>query len=67
VEVAMTRAKARGNTADRFEKEESDFYRRVRDVYLARAQAPNYITVDASKPLGVVRQTLKRAIDNLTT
>ena len=66
VEVAMTRAKARRNTADRFEKEEADFYRRVRDVYLARAQAPNYITVDASKPLDVVRQTLNLALDTIT-
>lgn len=66
VEVALTRAKARRNTADRFEKEEADFYRRVRDVYLARAQAPNYITVDASKPLDVVRQTLNLAIDTIT-
>lgn len=67
VEVAMTRAKARRNTADRFEKEEADFYRRVRDVYLARAQAPNYITVDASKPLDVVRKTLSLAIDTVAT
>ena len=62
VEVALARAKARRNPADRFEKEAVDFYRRVREVYLTRARQPNYVIVDADQPLRMVRQALRKTI-----
>ncbi len=51
VEVGLTRAGKRG-PADRFEKEDKDFFERVRAAYLKRAsQYPDrYWIVDASQP-----------------
>ncbi|MFZ1640784.1 MAG: dTMP kinase [Candidatus Contendobacter sp.] len=56
VAVGLERAGRRG-AADRFEREEADFFERVRAVYLDRAwQHPDrYRIVDAARPVEAVR------------
>jgi len=56
------RQRARGaRSADRFEQEQDDFYRRVRAGYLQRAQeAPARVRViDASQSVGQIQQQLR--------
>lgn len=57
--VGMARAEARG-AADRFEAERLDFFRRVREAYLARAvvEPARFRVVDATRPLERVRDDL---------
>jgi dTMP kinase len=55
------RQRARGaRSADRFEQEQDDFYRRVREAYLRRArEAPSRIRViDASRSVAQIQQQL---------
>jgi dTMP kinase len=63
-DVGLTRAKNRGGL-DRFEQEDIDFYRRVREGYLTRAKADagRYCLIDASKPLDAVQQQIAAALD----
>ncbi|MFW5823951.1 MAG: dTMP kinase [Marinobacter sp.] len=55
VEVGMARARSRG-APDRFEQEKTAFFQRIRDCYLARAEAQplRYHVVDAAQPLDEV-------------
>lgn len=55
VEQGMARAGARG-ALDRFESEQLDFFKRVRDTYLAlaAAQPERFAVVDASRSLAAV-------------
>lgn len=64
VEVGLGRARARGE-ADRFEQEAVDFFRRVRQGYLARAEAdPARIRiVDASGGLAQVQDDLVEVLE----
>lgn len=72
VEIAMTRVSQRG-AIDRFESQETAFFTRVRDAYLARAQQqPQRIRViDASLTLqqvqAQVRQVLTTFCQQVTT
>ena len=61
--VGLARAGARG-TADRFEQERLEFFRRVRAGYLARAEAEpgRFRIVDASRSLEKVRHDLSQHI-----
>lgn len=62
------RARARGTrSADRFEREQDGFYRRVRAAYLRRAEeAPARIrVVDAARSVEQVQQQLSRMMDPL--
>lgn len=63
VEKGLERAAQRGNL-DRFEKEKNDFFHRVRDVYLQRAQAyPNrYKVIDASLPIDKVQENIQQTL-----
>ena len=63
-EVGMTRAKQRGEL-DRFEREKPAFYSRVRNAYLARAQADpdRYQVIDAEQSLESVRQALSKLVE----
>jgi dTMP kinase len=65
-DVGLTRAKSRGGL-DRFEQEDIDFYRRVRQGYLARAQADaaRYRMIDASRPLDAVQQQIAAELNKL--
>jgi len=63
-DIGLTRAKNRGGL-DRFEQEDIDFYRRVRDGYLARAkaEAERFCMIDASRSLDAVQQQIATALD----
>lgn len=64
VAVGMSRAGKR-SAPDRFERQQADFFERVRGTYLARASlhANRYRIVDASKPLERVQADLKKTLD----
>lgn len=66
VEIGMQRVAGRGET-DRFEREQLDFFRRVRDTYLQRAQAEpqRFRVIDASCPLEGVQTQLREHLDVL--
>ncbi|MBV1789903.1 dTMP kinase [Marinobacterium sp. D7] len=66
VEVGLARAHSRG-VPDRFEAERVEFFQRVREAYLARAeQEPERIKViDAEPPLAQVQQQIDRVLTGL--
>lgn len=61
VDVGMARARGRGEL-DRFEREEMDFFERVRATYLRLAEdgEGRYRVIDASQPLEGVQQQIHR-------
>ena len=63
-EIGMARARSRGEL-DRFEREEHDFYERVRAGYLARAKAmpERYSVIDAGQGLSQVESALTAEIE----
>jgi dTMP kinase len=67
VEVGMARVAARGGQVDRFEQERHDFFERVRNAYLERAeQAPQrYAVLDASQPLEQVQSVITTQLNEL--
>ena len=61
VEQGMARAQARGQALDRIEQERTEFFLRVREAYLQRAEREpdRIVLIDASQPQDdVVRQVL---------
>jgi len=60
---AYARQRAASRDPDRFEREQADFFVRVREAYLERARRhPQRIhVIDASGPLGQVRERLAQA------
>lgn len=66
VEVGMERARGRGEL-DRFEREELDFFHRVRDTYLQLAQESSgrYRIIDASLSLNAVQEQLSEVCSEL--
>jgi dTMP kinase len=66
VELGMERARGRGEL-DRFEREQIDFFHRVRHTYLQLAQESSgrYRVIDASMSLGEVQQQLHKVCDEL--
>ncbi|HSG60535.1 MAG TPA: dTMP kinase [Pseudomonadales bacterium] len=63
-DIGMARASARGEL-DRFEREEGEFFERVRSVYLERASADpaRYRVIDASQPLEAVQTAIQTVLD----
>lgn len=63
----LDRMAGRGHALDKFEREASDFFDRVRTAYLARAQADprRFRVLDSSRPLAEVRADLARIVDAL--
>jgi dTMP kinase len=63
-EIGMARARSRGEL-DRFEREDHDFYERVRAGYLMRAQATpeRYSVIDAGQALPQVESALTAEIE----
>ena len=63
VEIGLQRSRRRG-AADRFEREGAEFFRRVREVYLARAreQPERYAVIDALADEKTVTARVVRAI-----
>ena len=66
VDVGMARARGRGEL-DRFEREEIDFFERVRATYLRLAQdgEGRYRVIDASQPLEDVQQQIHKVCRDL--
>jgi dTMP kinase len=66
VEVGMARARGRGEL-DRFEREQMDFFHRVRQTYLKLAQESSgrYRVIDASEPLEEVQAQLHKVCREL--
>ncbi|WP_198243907.1 dTMP kinase [methane-oxidizing endosymbiont of Gigantopelta aegis] len=66
VQIGMVRAKGRGEL-DRFEQERYDFFEKVRQAYLNRAQQQpeRFVVIDASQPLDEVQRAIKSRIDSL--
>jgi dTMP kinase len=62
-EIGMARARSRGEL-DRFEREDHDFYERVRAGYLMRAEAmpERYSVIDAGQDLPKVESALRAEI-----
>ncbi|HDY85347.1 hypothetical protein LCGC14_0966520 [marine sediment metagenome] len=67
VELGQQRVINRNQGIDRFEQEKVDFFQRIRESYLSRAQhEPNRIKViDASKSIVEIEQQLATLLDNL--
>jgi len=69
IELAMTRARQRnadrGQSGDRFEQEQNEFFGRVRSEYLriAQAEARRVAVIDAAQPLQVVEQAVRACIE----
>ena len=63
-EIGMARARSRGEL-DRFEREDHDFYERVRAGYLMRAEATpeRYSVIDAGQALPQVESALMEEIE----
>ena len=66
VSVGLSRAKARG-AADRIEQEEADFFERIRNCYLMRAEAESnrFSVIDASQSMQAVQLQLEQALARL--
>lgn len=60
VEIGMSRAGRRGKL-DRFESEQTEFFSRVREVYLrlAESEPDRFVVVDATQDLDAVQQTIE--------
>lgn len=69
IELAMERARQRNlergsNTSDRFEREQSDFFKRVRAQYLeiARAEPDRFAVIDAARSKDEVKGAVQHVI-----
>jgi dTMP kinase len=67
-EIAAERL-AESRSADRFEQEQTQFFARVRDVYVARAQryADRFIVIDGSQSTDAVRQLVRERLQQWLT
>ncbi|SCK06682.1 dTMP kinase [Vogesella sp. LIG4] len=65
VPLEVARARLEGTRLpDRFEQEREDFHQRVRQMYLARAQAnpQRFLVLDASSPIDYLQQRIAAAL-----
>ncbi|WP_252176193.1 dTMP kinase [Endozoicomonas sp. 4G] len=64
-EIGMARAKGRGGRLDRIEQEKMDFFIRVRNAYLARAEQfpEQFEVIDAGQSLERVQQQLLAVLE----
>ena len=64
LEVSMERI-GRMREKDRFEREQADFFTRVRNAYLSRAAAnpERYAVIDGNRSLEAVRTSIEAALD----
>jgi len=64
VAQGLERARARGGEPDRIEREQQDFFERVRRTYLARAQSEpaRFRVIDASQPAAAVQAAVTAAL-----
>jgi len=68
VETGLARAERRGKP-DRFESEQAEFFRRVRQTYLelARAEPKRFVVIDAGRELEAVKQDIGQVAELLVT
>ena len=60
--IGLERAKKR-DTLDRFEREQLEFFQRVREGYLSRAERdPRFVVIDAAQPVAEVQKQLSLTI-----
>jgi dTMP kinase len=66
-EIGLARAKGRSTHPDRFEREDLEFFERVRETYLSRATLlPNrYQIIDATQTLTDIQQQLENHLTRL--
>lgn len=66
LEVSQARL-AQSRLPDRFEREREDFHQRVRQMYLARAQANpgRFVVIDARRPIGDIQHDIATALARL--
>jgi dTMP kinase len=66
-EVARGRVTGMGRELDRFEREQAEFFERVRNEYLARAAASQgrIRVIDASRPIDQIKITLEEIIASI--
>ena len=66
VEISLSRVKARGEL-DRFEKEELEFHKRIRNTYLelAKNNSNRIKIIDSSKKIESMLNNVKKAIEKL--
>ena len=66
-EVARARLAAAGNSPDRFEREQQEFFERVRLAYLERAQREprRIVRIDATRPVAEIRVELEKVLEML--
>jgi dTMP kinase len=66
VEVSMQRLSA-ARTPDKFERESADFFTRIRNAYLQRAQQnpARFRVIDSNQPLAEVAKSVVEAIASL--
>ena len=66
VEISLSRVKARGEL-DRFEKEELEFHKRIRNTYLdlAKINSNRIKIIDSSKKIESMLNNVKQAIEKL--
>jgi dTMP kinase len=66
-EVARARLSGSGKTLDRFEREDREFFERVRAAYLerARAEPARLRVIDAAAALAEIRKALERNLGDL--
>ena len=64
VDVGMGRASRRSNP-DRFEREQFEFFERVRDCYLelAKTEADRFVVIDTTQPLDKVQKDVRSLIE----
>ena len=62
--MSRQRLSQAGNQPDRFEREQADFFVRVRRVYLKRAaEFPRRIKIiDGSEPIAIIKKTLEEIV-----
>jgi dTMP kinase len=67
VDEGRRRVALRGLERDRMEREEDDFFVRVRDAYLARAAADpqRFSVIDASRPLALVVAEVEKELESI--
>lgn len=67
VETGMRRIQKRKGVHDRIEEEQHNFFERVREAYLERAREnpERYKIIDATQPLGVVKQDMQALIQTI--
>jgi dTMP kinase len=64
-EVAMQRRANTGSAPDRLESERVDFFERARAEYLAMAQAPRFLVIDAMLSIEAIQEKIRERVGQL--